>query len=55
MLTGAVPWPADRAAAYRRAGYWSGETLADHLKPTSFSAFCICSTVSFGMPMSAPP
>ena len=29
MLTGAVPWPADRSAAYRRAGYWSGETLAD--------------------------
>ncbi|NKE29260.1 (2,3-dihydroxybenzoyl)adenylate synthase, partial [Mycobacterium tuberculosis] len=26
-LGGFVPFPADRAASYRAAGYWSGRTL----------------------------
>ncbi len=29
MLEGAVPWPAELAERYGRAGYWSGGTLAD--------------------------
>jgi 2,3-dihydroxybenzoate-AMP ligase len=31
MLDGWVPWPAEVADAYRRAGYWRGETLTDAL------------------------
>jgi 2,3-dihydroxybenzoate-AMP ligase len=32
MLTGAVPWPPERAARYQRDGYWTGETLASLLR-----------------------
>jgi 2,3-dihydroxybenzoate-AMP ligase len=32
MLSGVVPWPADLAAAYRRDGYWRGDTLAELLR-----------------------
>jgi len=32
VLTGAVPWPPERAARYRRDGYWTGETLASLLR-----------------------
>ena len=31
MLAGAVGWPAEVAAAYRKAGYWTGETFGDLL------------------------
>ncbi|GAA1766945.1 (2,3-dihydroxybenzoyl)adenylate synthase [Luedemannella helvata] len=38
MLTGAVPWPAEFAERYRRAGYWTGETLADLLREPARTA-----------------
>jgi 2,3-dihydroxybenzoate-AMP ligase len=31
-LPGAVPWPAEFAERYVRAGYWTGDTLADLLR-----------------------
>ncbi|HET7040385.1 MAG TPA: AMP-binding protein, partial [Gemmatimonadales bacterium] len=32
MLEGCVPFPAEAAERYRRAGYWRGETLGDLLR-----------------------
>ncbi|MGH8997998.1 MAG: (2,3-dihydroxybenzoyl)adenylate synthase [Acidimicrobiia bacterium] len=32
MLSGCVPWPAEVAERYRRAGYWRGETLGSLLR-----------------------
>lgn len=32
MLSGCVPWPADDAARYRRAGYWQDVALGDVLR-----------------------
>jgi 2,3-dihydroxybenzoate-AMP ligase len=32
MLDGFVPWPAELAERYRRAGYWRGETLGSLLR-----------------------
>ncbi|GAA3990187.1 (2,3-dihydroxybenzoyl)adenylate synthase [Thermobifida alba] len=31
MLDGCTPWPAEFAARYRAAGYWTGETFGDFL------------------------
>jgi 2,3-dihydroxybenzoate-AMP ligase len=38
MLTGAVPWPADLAARYRREGYWRDESLANLLRAPAVTA-----------------
>jgi 2,3-dihydroxybenzoate-AMP ligase len=33
VLAGCVPWPEELTDRYRREGYWTGETLADLLRP----------------------
>jgi len=48
VLTGAVPWPAEFAARYRREGYWRDETLAQLLRGPAGSAGARTAVVSGG-------